>query len=341
MNKITSLTFILMSILTTSFSQQNQNGYRIIGSAIGLVDSSVLYLEYALSEDNKRVDSVYVIKEKFVFTGELKLKVVNALIRTHNFRDYKFLWLENSLISFTAEKGKFRNAVITGSVTQKEQNELDSLLMTTGEVREKEKEKNISFINGHTNSIISAHLLSVYGSTWGKKTTASLYEKLSAEMKSTSYGKNVFEFISLNKDLKVGDKYVDFSQEDAHHRIVKLSDFKGKVVLLEFWGSWCGPCRQANPELVKIYNDFKDKGFEILGVGAEENKEAWMKAIETDKLPWTNVTDLKGDKNKAALIYGISYYPANFLIDKTGTIISRDLKGDALRKKLQEMLATD
>lgn len=337
MKKITSLTLILTSILTTSFIQQH--GYRIVGSAIGLADSSVIFLEYHESVNNKRVDSAYVIKEKFSFSGEIKPKIVNALIRTRDYKNYKFLWLENATISFKAENRKFRNAHITGSKTQDEQNELDSSLMAFTE--EEKRDKYLAYVNNHTNSIISAHLLNVYASTWGVGITTSLYEGLSSEMRSTSYGKNVLEFISLNEDLKIGDKYVDFSQEDTHQRIVKLSDFNGKVVLLEFWGSWCGPCRRTNPELVNIYNEFKGKGFEILGVGAEKSKEDWLKAIEEDKLCWTNVTDLKGDKNKAALIYGVSYYPTNFLIDKTGTIVSRDLKDDALREKLNEILTTD
>lgn len=131
---------------------------------------------------------------------------------------------------------------------------------------------------------------------------------------------------------------MDFSQTDAKNNLVKLSDFHGKIVLLEFWGSWCGPCRESNPELVKIYNEFKNRGFEILGVGAETSRDVWLKAIEKDKLTWTNITDLKGDKNTVALMYGVSYYPTNFLIDKKGNIIARDLQGDKLRKMLKQIL---
>jgi peroxiredoxin len=334
-----SFTFILVSVLTTSFIQENKNEYRIVGTASGLEDNTVLYLEYKSSEGNKGLDSAYIIDEKFSFTGELKLKVVNALIRTRNFSDYRFFWLENSVISFKAEKGKFQDAIIRGSETQNEENELNAILKTTE--KGQEKAQYISFVDSHSNSIVSANLLSVYASTWGRETATTLYKKLSDEIKNTSYAKNVLEFISLNKDLKIGDKYADFSQEDTQQKLVSLSDYNGKIVLLEFWGSWCGPCRKENPELVKMYDEFKDKGFEILGVAAETSKNAWMKAIETDKLTWTNVTDFRGDKNKAALIYGVSYYPTNFLIDRTGTIISRDLKGDKLREKLKEILLTD
>ncbi|MCZ8216960.1 MAG: TlpA family protein disulfide reductase, partial [Cyclobacteriaceae bacterium] len=234
------------------------------------------------------------------------------------------------------EKGKFREAVITGSKTQAEQDDLIESTKSLSDKQRMVKEK--QFIQEQPNSIISAYVLSIYASTWGKDSTAKLFNTFSDELKKTTYGKSISDFIALNKNVKIGDPFVDFSQEDTQNNIIKLSDFKGKVVLLEFWGSWCAPCREANPELVKIYNEFKDKGFEILGVGAETKRETWLKAIEKDKLTWPNVSDLKGDKNVAALIYGVSYYPTNFLIDKTGTIIARDLQGNKLRSKLKELL---
>ena len=104
---------------------------------------------------------------------------------------------------------------------------------------------------------------------------------------------------------------MDFAQKDTSNKVVKLSDIEGKIVLLEFWGSWCGPCREENPLLVKIYNEFKQKGFEIFGVASETDKLQWKKAIKADGLTWTNVTDLKGSNNKAAMIYGVSGYPTN------------------------------
>ena len=97
-------------------------------------------------------------------------------------------------------------------------------------------------------------------------------------------------------------------------------------------------CREENLELVKIYNEFKDRGFEIFAVSADNRKEDWLRAIKEDGLIWTNVADLNGDRNKAVLIYGVSHFPSGFLIDRTGTIVAKDLTGDALRNKLEEML---
>lgn len=165
-----------------------------------------------------------------------------------------------------------------------------------------------------------------------------LYKQLSKTAKNTTYGKNVFDFLSLNKSPKIGDKYIDFAQQNIESKVVNLSDFQGKTILLEFWGSWCMPCRQGHPDLIKTYDDFKEKGFEILGVAADTDIKLLKDAIKKDSLPWQNVSDLKGDRNKAALIYGISYYPANFLIDKNGTIVAKDLRGEKLREKLKELL---
>ena len=264
----------------------------------------------------------------------LNVKVLHVAIRTSDFSDIRYLWLENYPISVKGEKGKFREAVVDGSKTQREQDFLDSAIRVTND----DKGQSILFIRRHPSSIISASVLDIYSSSWGKDTSTILFNSLSKEIKNTSYGRSVLEFIKLNKNLKPGDRYVDFSQPNINGKNIKLSDYSGKVVLLEFWGSWCVPCRKGNPELVKIYGEFKDKGFEILGVAAEMVKKEWIEAVQQDGLPWQNVTDFRYDKNKAALIYGVSYYPTNFLIDKTGTIIARDLTGDKLREKLKELL---
>ena len=330
------ITFILTTlfILTVSFRQENERGYKIMGSTNGFTDSTLLYLDDVTDGSFIHLDSAYIINGKFLFAGSLKSKATKTYIRTKDFSDRFSIWLENSTIYVTAEKGKFKDATIKGSKTQDEQKILNAVLSSS----KNPKEQEFLYVRNNPQSLISASILSVYCSTWGKDTATMLYKKFTKEIKSTYYGKKIFEFITLNKNLKIGDKYVDFLQQDTKGKTVKLSNFNGKTILLEFWGSWCGPCREGNPELVKIYNEFNNKGFEILGVAAETNKELWLKAVENDKLRWTNTTDFNGDKNKAALIYGVSYYPANFLIDRNGIIIAKGLRGEALRTKLHEIL---
>jgi peroxiredoxin len=323
-----ALLFILL-IAQCAFSQK----FEIIGEAIGFADSTQIFLDTTNSQRGiVPADSTYIINQRFHFTGSVTGTVSYVLIRTKKFEDYKFLWLENSKIKFTGTRGKFRNALVTGSKTQVEADLFDS---TAGN----DRLKSVKFIIDHPNSIISANVLSVYATSWGKDTTAMLYNRLSDKMKQTSYGKDVEEYISLNKNPKIGEQYVDFTQQNTEGKDISLSDFAGKVILLDFWGSWCGPCRENNVELVKIYKEFKDQGFEIFGVAADGGKKEWLDAIEQDHMTWTNVTDFNGPKNKAALAYGIYKFPTNYLINRKGVLVGMDLYGDELRTRVREMLS--
>ncbi|HNA42394.1 MAG TPA: TlpA disulfide reductase family protein, partial [Saprospiraceae bacterium] len=130
----------------------------------------------------------------------------------------------------------------------------------------------------------------------------------------------------------------DFTLETPDGKKVSLKDFKGKVVLIDFWASWCGPCRRENPNVVAMYNRYKDKGFEILGVSLDRSKEPWIKAIADDKLTWPHVSDLKGWGSSAAALYGITSIPHTVLVDRDGRIVARQLRGEVLGKKLEEIL---
>ena len=138
--------------------------------------------------------------------------------------------------------------------------------------------------------------------------------------------------------LVVGADAYDFEQNDVNGKPVKLSDFKGKYVLIDFWASWCKPCRQENPNVVKAYQAYKDKNFEILGVSLDSDKNNWLKAIKDDGLTWTNVSDLKGWKNEVGELYAIKAVPTNYLISPEGKIIAKDLRGADLEKFLAEKL---
>ncbi len=118
-------------------------------------------------------------------------------------------------------------------------------------------------------------------------------------------------------------------------------DFRGKILLIDFWASWCGPCRRENPNVVATYNEFKDKGFEILGVSLDKTQAAWEGAVAKDGLTWTHVSDLRGWTNEAARQYGVSSIPATFLLDREGKIVARNLRGEALRAKVAELVVAE
>ncbi len=164
-----------------------------------------------------------------------------------------------------------------------------------------------------------------------------IFKNFTADIKKTSLAKKVEEKITLGKNTVLGANALDFSQKDVDGKEVKLSDYKGKYVLIDFWASWCGPCRQENPNLVSAYKAYKEKGFNVLGVSLDRSKDPWLKAIKDDELTWTQVSDLKFWKNEVAEQYGIVSIPQNFLIDPAGKIIAKNLRGEALEAKLKEL----
>ncbi len=360
---------IILSLLafTSCKNEKNQVGYSINGIAIKTKDSTKI----KLFSDNKLLDSTIVINEKFNFKGLVE-KPTNMFLVVNNYEEYKSFWVENANIDFIAEKGKFKTAEINGSKTQDIENillkriqpiqiKMDSLEKIFGDrtpenriskrdEREKAFNKYLTlrdktiktieqdFVKEYPNSYVSTHILNVYKTTWKKRKVLELFSKMSKEYKETENGKLISRFIEINKDLKIGDKYVDFEQTNSKGNKIKFSNIKGKYKLIEFWASWCGSCRANNPNLVKLYKKFNDKGFEILGVSIDKKKEDWLKAIEKDNLHWENVADFNGKENEAALIYGISGVPSSFLINKNGIIIAKNLHISELESKLNKLL---
>ena len=141
------------------------------------------------------------------------------------------------------------------------------------------------------------------------------------------------------KTPKVGQLAPDISLTSPDGKVIQLSSLRGQIVLIDFWASWCGPCRKENPYTVEIYEEYKEKGFTVYSVSLDQNKAAWQKAIQKDGLVWGNhVSDLKGWRNKAAADYGVEAIPATFLIDRTGTIIAKDVHGGELDKAVRKAL---
>jgi peroxiredoxin len=165
----------------------------------------------------------------------------------------------------------------------------------------------------------------------------SLSEKFKKEWPTYSYTKELSSQVEKLKITAIGQLAPEIALTNPNGQVVKLSSLRGKYVLIDFWAKWCGPCRRENPNVVKAYKRFKDKGFEVFGVSLDRNKEDWLKAIAEDGLTWTHVSDLKYFESQAAKDYNINAIPFSILLDKTGKIIAKNLRGAALEQKLEEV----
>jgi len=167
-------------------------------------------------------------------------------------------------------------------------------------------------------------------------------EKFVEKYQSTSPAavKTIKNQMAAAQSFIIGAEAPDFSQKTPDGEDLKLSDLRGKIVLVDFWASWCGPCRKENPNVVRMYEKYKDKGFEILGVSLDKQKGRWLQAIEQDKLTWQQVSDLKGWQNEVAAIYSVRSIPSTVLVDAEGKIMARNLRGAALEEKLEKIFSS-
>ena len=198
------------------------------------------------------------------------------------------------------------------------------------------------FIRKHANSYVSLDMLESEARVIQYPDDfEGSYILLSSHLKNTPEGRLMGERAMLAVKYAIGKPALDFSQVDSKGNNVSLASLKGKYILIDFWASWCGPCRTEYPYLKEAYKQFKNKGFEIVGVSLDNDKSAWLNAIRDNSFMWPELCDLKGRKNEVALAYGVTGIPANFLIDPAGNIIAKNMYGDDLINKLCEVIKTN
>ena len=202
-------------------------------------------------------------------------------------------------------------------------------------------EKAYSYIKQNINNLTSAKLLVDFRYELNEEQQNDIVASASEEFKNVPGVQKLIDHLEVLKKVAVGQKFTDFEMADIKGKTHKLSEFVGNgknIVLLDFWASWCPPCRRDMPNLVDTYKEFKGNGFEIVGISLDSKKEAWEKGIKDLNITWTQLSDLKGWKNDGAALYGVNSIPHTILVDKDGTIIAKGLHGKEVAEKLRELL---
>lgn len=209
------------------------------------------------------------------------------------------------------------------------------------EISDKITEAVCNYILQHTDQKMPAKYLSDYRYQLNEAQQNEIISKADSTFKSVPGIDKLMAHLDVLKTVAVGKKFVDFEMADPKGEMRKLSDYVGNgknVVLIDFWASWCPPCRKETPHLVELYKQYKNKGFEIVGVSLDSKADAWAKGVKDLKITWPQLSDLKGWQNAGAALYGVNSIPHTVLVDKDGTIIAKNIHGEEIDAKLKEVL---
>jgi peroxiredoxin len=344
-------------------SETTDSSYAIIGKVTGQ-DTGLIILNHRQYEKN---DTAVLDHGYFTFKGKADTAEICSITLG---KQVKRFFLENGKIAMLIKKDSLPYASISGTKVQdeynyfhnqlsknvseqmtavdkaydsannkKNQRAMDSLDKVYNALDLEQKQLVMDFTKSHPASVVTAFEIYnnfSYNPRLGQ--LDSLFRQLDTNVRITYFGRLLQELIVKTKLTAIGNPAPDFASSDVNGKPVSLSSLKGKYVFLDFWASWCGPCRLENPNVVKAYHKFHDKGFDIFGVSLDDTKSDWLQAIKKDGLNWTQVSDLKGWKAAAVSLYGVNGIPMNYLLDKNGIIVAKGLRGEDLDSKLAELL---
>lgn len=346
--KSSALLFVLLFVVNL-FAEQKQPSFELQVFVEQLASPAKLILTIrnvggwkvytAESTDGNFLISGDVTEPSFAF---LVLKYKNEVDKQPRLENITELFIENKKIVLKSS-GSLASPGIVGGLYQKE---LESLRKSVSSFRadqlNERKDIAIDFVRSHPDSFVSLYALQDLrmdnSFTLEADDVLPLFNNLSPHIQQSQSGNEFKKDITLAKQTVIGAFAPDFTQQDTLSKNINLHDFKGTYVLIDFWASWCKPCRIENPNLVRAYQAFKDKGFTIIGVSLDQNKANWINAIRKDNLTWTQLSDLKFWKNEVAILYGVKAIPQNFILDPTGKIIGQNIPPQDLISWLGERL---
>lgn len=216
---------------------------------------------------------------------------------------------------------------------------LKKLANTFDSLRIDDTKKSLAFFLKQPASLLSLTAFTRYATFLDDYASAEIYyKKLPLWAKNSPDGMAIAEKIKGAKTVTIGSKAPLFSQTDMSGKEVALQEIKAKYIFIDFWASWCGPCRKEHPELKNVYEAFKNKSFEIISISLDSSKDTWLQAVKKDGLPWIQLSDLKGQQNKIALQYGVQAIPANYLLDTNGMIIQKNISPKELETLLKKLI---
>ena len=338
-----------------------------INGRMDTVFIGAVYLQQRLDGPFNTIDSAVLTDGKFFFKGTIDYPEMYYL----NIKGSKSLipfFLEPSRINIAVNTSEINKSKISGSASQAEYDKyLDQLDQYNFRIREDytmrkkaeelgDREKMLhfdsllsvvddershfikDFIKNNNNSPITPYLLYRNLYDYDLHELDEAMSNFDTTLQVSPYMPFLADYLRVLKRTDIGQHYVPFTMQDTSGTYIPLADLIGKnYLLVDFWASWCRPCREENPNVLSVYKDFKNKGFDILGVSLDRNKKSWEKAIQDDKLTWHHVSDLGYWQSVAARLYGIRSIPSNVLIDPNGVIIAKNLRGNELRNKLNEI----